>query len=86
MRGCSTFNGQRYCLHWQPLPTNPCPASVEWWSLPSSGLPPRYEHAAFFVGQDLAVYGGAEEKGPLSDVWKYVNGALLFSRLTFVFA
>lgn len=45
-----------------------------WCKATSTGLPPRYEHAAFAVGDDVYVFAGAQENGPMNDLWKYDQG------------
>ena len=47
---------------------------LKWQKLPSLHLPPRYEHSSFVCGGAVHVFGGAQEKGPRSDVWKYDTG------------
>lgn len=44
---------------------------LTWQKLPSSNLPPRYEHSCFVLGGAVHVFGGAQEKGPCSDMWRY---------------
>ena len=53
---------------------------LKWEQLPGGEIPARYEHASFLVGgakgSRLHAYGGASEKGPLSDIWLYDKGDL----------
>jgi hypothetical protein len=45
--------------------------SISWEELPSTLLPPRYEHTLLLGpgGDDVFVFAGAQENGPLSDMW-----------------
>ena len=49
--------------------------SITWNTLPSPSLPPRYEHTLVLT-QDgrLLAFAGAQETGPLNDMWKYDSG------------
>ena len=53
---------------------------LKWEQLPGGEIPARYEHASFLVGgakgSRLYAFGGASEKGPLSDFWHYDKGDL----------
>lgn len=42
---------------------------MEWVSLPSEGLTPRYEHASFVTNSQLYVFAGANPAGSVNDVW-----------------
>ena len=46
-----------------------------WKSVGKGGLPGRRGHESWTEGRDLFVAGGAGEKGPLDDVWKWYEGA-----------
>ena len=45
--------------------------SISWEKLPSTLLPPRYEHTLVLGpgGDEVFVFAGAQENGPLSDMW-----------------
>ena len=57
-----------------PLHTHTYTGSFSWRKATSTGLPPRYEHAAFTVCDDIYVFAGAQESGPMNDLWKYDQG------------
>lgn len=50
-------------------------SGISWTSLSSAHLPPRYEQTLSLTPDDsLLVFAGAQEKGPLNDLWTYDRG------------
>lgn len=68
-----TITGRIGTWHAYPL-TYTHTGSFSWCKATSTVLPPRYEHAAFAVGDDVYVFAGAQENGPMNDLWKYDQG------------